>query len=399
MHYLNILFWVFFYKILSHIIPKDEHSIVFGSWKGELYADNSRYLAEYIDKHYPEYKLYWVGNKTVEKEIAKYDQNIHFLEKGKFLTSLKVMRCKYCFVSQKYHIDISKYSLSDGATICYLHHGTPIKKWGDDGLNKKHSETRFDKTYDLITSKVVNYDYYASSSPLNSEVLCTAMKSCGCNKDKIIPSGTPRNDMLVKYDPQKALEYKSLYSAYLGITGSPVVIMYLPTYRRLDNGTFTFSQLTEDQYAAINELLKKHNAILIEKSHFVGKESGERQNSDRIFFADKGVNVQEMLMFTDVLISDYSGAFLDFSLLDRPIVHFVYDYEFYRDQDSGLYYDISDFNAGAIAKDFNELCLTLSDALDGKDGYTDRRRYVRNKYMEYEKGNASQNLFETIIKR
>lgn len=408
-HSVIILFWVLVYKILSFLIPKDKNSIVFGSWKGELFADNSRYLAEYIGRNHPEYKLYWVGKKSIETDVSKSDFDIQYLEMGRFSTNIKILRCGYCFVSQKYHLDISKYRLSDRAVICYLHHGTPIKKWGDDGLNKERALTLANKTYDRLTSRIVDYNYYASSSQLNSEVLCTAMKSCNCSKDKIISSGTPRNDMLVNYHPDKAIEYKKSYFDKLGISGKPVVIMYLPTYRRLGNSEFTFSELNVAQSEQVNKLLNDHNAVIIEKSHFAGKELVNREKvsmkerlsdnkvASRIFFADKGVNVQEMLMFTDVLISDYSGAFLDFSLLDRPIVHYVYDYEYYRDQDSGLYYDISDFHAGAITENFDQLCKALEVILDGEDSFGERRRYVRNKYMQYEQGKASQTLFETII--
>ena len=412
MHSIAILFWTFFYKTLSYIIPKDKRSIVFGSWKGELFADNSRYLAEYIGRNYPEYKLYWVGKRLIEKDVLKADYDIHFLEMGKFLTNLKIMSCGYCFVSQKYHLDISKYRLSDGAVVCYLHHGTPIKKWGDDGLNKERALTWVNRIYDRLTSRALDYNYYASSSQLNSEVLCTAMKSCNCSMDKILPSGTPRNDMLVGYDSEKASEYKKYYFEKLGVSGNPTVIMYLPTYRRLGGGEFTFSEMDDEQYGQVIKVLANHNAVIVEKSHFAGKESANKEKSygldvpsnndqekaNHIFFADKGVNVQEMLMFTDVLISDYSGAFLDFALLDRPIVHYVYDYEFYRDQDSGLYYDISDFHAGAIAENFDQLCSALEEVLDGKDAFRERRKYVRNKYMQYERGKASQNLFEKIVR-
>lgn len=104
-----------------------------------------------------------------------------------------------------------------------------------------------------------------------------------------------------------------------------------------------------------------------------------------------------MLMFTDIVISDYSGAFLDFILLDRPVIHFVYDYKYYKDVDSGLYYDIEDFGAGAITSTLEELIKELQQLLSGKDEYCCKRKYVREKYMKYEIGKSSQMIVETVI--
>ena len=104
-------------------------------------------------------------------------------------------------------------------------------------------------------------------------------------------------------------------------------------------------------------------------------------------------------MFTDILISDYSGVFLDYCILDRPMIHFAFDYEYYRDIDSGLYYDIEDFSGGAITKSFDETCKEIESILSGKDNYADKRHYVRNKYLEYEKGKASEIIVKTIFKQ
>ena len=384
--------------MIALIVPKDNHSIVFGSWRGESFSDNTRYLAEYIGEHYPEYRLYWVGKKKIREDVNQSPAKLHFLEMGKIKSNVKIMRCKYCFVSQKYHVDIFKYNILHNTVLCYLHHGTPVKQWGDDGLNKRKAVSRIEKLHDSFIGRSVNYTFYASSSPLNSKILCTAMKSCGCTMEKIIPSGTPRNDMLINYDPKRTSQLKQLYLERFGIDITKKVIMYLPTYRRLDGDMFSFFDLNTEDTRKINKLLEENNAVLIEKSHFAGKEPSNQERNQNLYFATKNSNVQEMLLFTDILISDYSGAFFDFSLLDRPIIHYAYDYETYRDVDSGLYFELNEFNAGAICREFDELCTALSDELAGKDSFSLRRKEIRNKYMEYEQGTASEMIFNTVVK-
>ena len=42
---------------------------------------------------------------------------------------------------------------------------------------------------------------------------------------------------------------------------------------------------------------------------------------------------------SDILVTDYSSCFFDFLILDRPIIHFLYDYDYYKEKDRGLYYE------------------------------------------------------------
>lgn len=387
------------YAFISRIVRKDEKAIVLGSWKGESFTDNSRYFAEYIIKNHPDYKVYWVGKKTIEKEIAEKCPEIIFLEKDKFKTNVAITKAKYCLFSQKYHIDISKYNLMHNTITCYLHHGVPIKKWGDDGLNQLHRTTKFDKWKGQITGSLLDYDYYASSSPLNTDVLLTAMKTFGCTRDKVLSSGTPRDDMLVNYDDEFSKERKDYYSDIIDYKKDQKIVLYLPTYRRVTEDIFSLAILNNEQRKRLEEVLEKYNAVIIEKSHFAEKVQFDGYLSENIKFVNQGVNVQEMYLFTDILISDYSSALLDYLLLNRPIIDFIYDYEEYKNVDSGLYYDIEDYYAGEVARNFNELLIALERILSGDDAFANRRAEMREKYMKFETGHASEIIFDKVIKQ
>jgi CDP-glycerol glycerophosphotransferase len=111
------------------------------------------------------------------------------------------------------------------------------------------------------------------------------------------------------------------------------------------------------------------------------------------------VNIQELLLVIDVLISDYSSILFDYVLLDKPSICFAYDYEYYRDIDSGLYYEIDDYSTGRVTSSFEETCEELERLLMGYDNYVDKRKYVREKYMPYDQGHASEIIINTVIKR
>jgi CDP-glycerol glycerophosphotransferase len=104
-----------------------------------------------------------------------------------------------------------------------------------------------------------------------------------------------------------------------------------------------------------------------------------------------------MLLFSDIVISDYSGAYVDFILLNRPVIHFIYDYEEYQEYDSGLYYELDDFSAGVVTRTFRETVVELDRILKGFDKYGEKRRTFKKNFLEFESGTACKNIAEAIL--
>ena len=49
-----------FNYFFSFIIPIDKNLWVFGAWFGEKYADNSKYLFEYVNENHTEIRAVWL---------------------------------------------------------------------------------------------------------------------------------------------------------------------------------------------------------------------------------------------------------------------------------------------------------------------------------------------------
>ena len=56
------------------------------------------------------------------------------------------------------------------------------------------------KIYKKTAGKQEKYDFFISSSPLNTCCIKSAMQNYGPTEDNIIASGTPRNDFLFSYN-------------------------------------------------------------------------------------------------------------------------------------------------------------------------------------------------------
>lgn len=397
----------FLLYILSFAVPRKQNRYAFGSWFGTNYIDNSRYLYEYILSHDPKAELIWIGDKSIKTRLSG-NPRTRVYSRDSIRAVWALLRSRYMFCSQLCDVDLCKFYVYRGAVVTYLHHGVPVKRWGDDAVRVSSKRKRFRGLRRLsrrLNVEPFQYDYFIATSPLNRENNLTALKSRGCTPEKIIDSGYPRNDMLVNFDPAKARHLKEVFCEEYRIDSQKRIVLYLPTFRRKGTPTRSFvpESLSKEDYETLRRVLTETDAVLVEKCHIA---EDLAPNTEKGFFEsgnvlhltnDRKVNVQELLLFADVLISDYSGAFLDFVLLDRPIIHYAYDYEEYRDFDSGLYYPIEEFAAGDIVRTHRELCVSLRENLTGIKDDRIKRARVRQTYMSYEQGTASETIWKTVI--
>jgi CDP-glycerol glycerophosphotransferase len=103
------------------------------------------------------------------------------------------------------------------------------------------------------------------------------------------------------------------------------------------------------------------------------------------------------LLSTDILITDYSSCYFDFLLLNRPIIHYVYDYDQYKNQDRGLYYSIDKAKGGAVGYNFEELIVCIENYLQNEklDGLL--RKKTREEFVNYENGKSSEEITNYIL--
>ena len=387
---------------LSCFIRRKNNWLAFGSWQGKYYIDNSRYLFEYIRSVNNTLNLVWIGDKSVEKQIAPSD-NVYVVRKNSLKSIVLLLKCKYMFCSQMHFEDLCDYNVYNKAVITYLHHGMPVKKWGADSA-KTHisfdSKSGLKELIRTIIGSNIKYSFFATSSMKQIITNLSSLDYRGSSLDNNLPSGTPRNDFLLSVVKEDIMSFKKLYSQKIGFAHDKVIVLYLPTYRRSGKATFSFVDDTQNEIDSIVSLLKSKNAILIEKNHIAednNSKSAVNQIDNTIFHVNQDVNIQEILSFTDVLISDYSGAFLDYVLLDRPIIHFAYDYSEYKNEDSGLYYEIDEFAAGPVVSNVDGLLNAIEDAINNPDRYHELRKRISSSFMEYELGHASEYLYKRIV--
>ncbi|MBD3808354.1 MAG: CDP-glycerol glycerophosphotransferase family protein, partial [Epsilonproteobacteria bacterium] len=119
LYLLNLpLYWI------SRLVPKDENIWIFGAWFGEKYADNSKYLFEYMSKNHPEIRAIWLTTNKSTLDLIKskgYESYSTYSLKGYYFSA----RANFSFVSTAFN-DVNIFIPSK--CIINLWHGNPLKK-------------------------------------------------------------------------------------------------------------------------------------------------------------------------------------------------------------------------------------------------------------------------------
>ena len=365
---------------LSLFIKRDDKKIMFGAWKGEKVADNPRYLMEYIQKNHPEYKCYWVINSLDNEYVQKYN-DVVFVKQNSLKQLLAALGCKYFFTSHPLYSDICRYNNAwRGAQTVYLTHGACLKKVRPYYYSFPF---KYIVTHNEIEENILK-DYKVIS-----------------DSNSALKLGEPRNDYLINADSAERERVKRLFAEKFSFSPDKTIITYMPTFRKHGAEIKSLFEYGEKSKELLN-FLKENNCVMVEKFHrtsmmldsFVKTENVD----DVIVNIDNSVETQELLLITDILICDYTSAIADYALTGNKALFYVYDYDFYKDEDQGLNFTIDEYSYGPVVYDFENFTSELKKLiLSDKSEFTERRQEVINRMLPFDKGDSCKKIFEKVI--
>ena len=401
-----------FYRILrlfKHILlravaycwPRDRNLIVIGGWCGELYIDNPKYLLDYLLKN-TEFKVVWVGKEHIREQLPKHER-LRFAVKDSLSASWNLLNAKTWVCCQAINIDLTILPILGRAICIDLWHGIPIKFIGEQTPKIKNSGLGLSVLKRLCHKLIYDWkSWIVVSNDRMVDLLCDGVPA-RYNKKRVLKVGTPRNDFLINHASDEKLkgQLRKKYSALLGFDSKKKIVLYLPTWRMSGDDVFTFYNQTLVLQDRWKRMLDRNNGVLIEKHHWGTYARYPSTESSLCSIAisasqQKQIDIQELLLVADLLISDYSGAYIDFALLKRPVLHFAYDLEKYTNEDSGLAYSLQDVAAGPIVLDVNELENVVNQLLK-LEMFSPAEGY--HKLVEYEYGTSSAKIVDFINSR
>ena len=223
----------------------------------------------------------------------------------------------------------------------------------------------------------VDWDYYISASEADIAVVqgCSGFTCPG----KAL--GNPRTDALFAQWDLPAIRTK------LGIPDDKKVLLYAPTFRdwELNAETVSLPNLSA---------LTEEYTVLVRLHPFVSHKLDRSIFNESIINACDHSDLNELLAVSDVLVTDYSSVFIDFSLLEKPTVFYIYDYEAYAKERGGCYLDFHTQLPGPTAQTEDALLATLK-ALQVD---TEKIRQFNQQYNTHNDGNACKRILAELQK-
>ena len=254
-----------------------------------------------------------------------------------------------------------------------------FKTFGYTRLGKPGGPHQYDKNHRM-------YDYAIVSS---QEIARHYAEGFGISDNAILATGIPRTDIFFDSDYESRVK-EELYEKYPQLRDKKVML-FAPTFR--GNGQVT--AYYDIEKLNINELkstLGDEWAIIV-KLHPFCKErfliSEENENS--ILDLSDVDELNDLLFITDLLVTDYSSCIFEASLLNIPMVFYVFDLdEYIRDRD--FYYEFEGFAPGKIVKTEDE----LFECIKNKDFEDFKIADFKNKFFDNTDGKSSERIAQKI---
>jgi len=381
---------------VSVLVPQKKNLVLFIGKDGGGFFDNVKFLYLYLHRLKPNSIEYYflTEKKSVYKSLKQHNLPVVF---HPTLRSIYVLLRARVLVSSGGWKKKHKYYLSHRAKKVQLWHGVGFKKSGLPVPKvAKYHNLLIGRLYNAIRGERENpiYDLFISTSEFFTQnAFAKAFRA-----KYFLESGYPRNDIFFKeqLDDYDLLETEigSLCKINKLRSDGFKAVLYAPTWgehgdNAIKSGTLNLNELS--QFA------KKHKLIFVLKFHPSIHCVDEFKLLDNIIIYDRTKDIQPLLRVSDILITDYSSVYMDYLLLDRPIIFFPYNYQQYVESQNGLLFDYDSMTPGPKCYSQDQLQEALKDCiLNQRDDFSTQRENLRNMAFKYKDGKACERIWNFV---
>lgn len=344
---------------LFKVFSINENRITFIVDSGESFKGNLDYIKREFEKR---------GN---------FEFDFFYKDKLSFTAFRNLATSRYVFLNDNF-FPIAFMNFKDDAVVTQL--------WHAPGASKKFGASVDPDSIDILKKISANTDYLIVSSRHIVEYYSEAFQM---PKDKIKPLGLPRADYYFESHDIDGL--KSRFFDRYGISNGKKIILYAPTFRDEEKYNNVFDYLDLEKF---NEELGSEY-ILALRLHPKIRDFYNDDISAKGMYIDCSdyPSEQELMLMSDILITDYSSIMIEFAMLDKPVVFFTYDFDSYMTNERGFYFDFKSTVPGPVVYDSNQLINTISD----KDFNEDKLlKFAKTQFDEID-GKSSERVVDFLL--
>lgn len=367
-YFVKIIFVMIFY--IFRVFRIKQKKILFQNFGGNNYGDNPKYIADELIKN-NEFELVWVVKNI---DYSKFPNGIRLVKKYSF-------RYFYDMVTSKVWVNNARFEWF----VRKRKHQFYIQTWhGGVGLKKveQAAQDTLPKKY-IIGAK--NDSKMIDAAISNSKYRTDIYKNSFWYTGKVYEYGSPRNDIYFRKNLTDKIREK--IRNYYSIDDDKKILLFAPTFR--SDKKFNYLSFN------IEQLLKELNYeyVLFVRMHADTKISIDINNSN-VIDVSSYPDVNELMIASDMAISDYSSLIFDYIYTKKPIYLYAPDYDTYIKERGFLV----DYNSLPFPICFNK--SKLIESIKNNEfnlKKKDIQKFISNKRI-VDDGNASRRVVSMIRK-
>ena len=377
--------------LFSFVVPKQKNLIIMGGGDAKAFQGNPKYILLYL-KNNKDFNCYWsTKSQDVIRALAQID--VPYINPYSFNGFFLLLRAKYHFIEKSSYDTYYSHRISGRFNFIQTWHAIPTKLVGVDALtllSDNNGYTLENKFFNGMLKKMnffsrQRYKYIISTSDYVSNIFEKAFEN-----NNIIKTGYPRNDIF--YDNSLSTrDYKKIFD----LEKYNRIFLYAPTFR---DGTLTVSPFSDKIYE-LNQYLKQTNSVLIIKKHPWEKNLQVASDLTNVIdVSKKSIDIQEILIHVDLLITDYSSTFFDFMATKKPVIFYTYDYQYYLSKCRGMYYDFKAELQGPFADDEESLIHYIKsyEKWSVTPDYIKQYDLVLDKFNSFQDAHSSKRIIDFL---
>ena len=365
----------FFINVLRLFIRTEDKLILFNSFAGRSFDDSPKAIFDTMknDPRYKGYRLVWAFHEPDKYQVEgaekiKTDGLIYF----------KTALAARVWVTNS---SVERGLRFRGKNTLYFNtwHGTPMKKMGTD-INEGN------QSFGATDDKDAGFDVMMSQGRFDTDVFS---RSFGIPRERFLEAGLPRNDILANVTDEERRTIREK----LNISENQTAVLYCPTFREYEKDEHYGVVMKPPMDLEKWEKQLGKDYVLLIRAHYEVSAVMEIKENEHIRNMTDYPILSELFIASDVLISDYSSVFFDYSITGKPMLHFTYDYDKYSSE-RGMYFDIRDYLTGGSDEDkIIHILLTMDKEKESGKTIRFRDTYV-NHY-----GNATRAAVDCIAEK
>lgn len=354
----------------------DPRKAVFSSFDFRSYNDNPRVISEKLHEMAPDFRIIWLVRdpKAMKSVVPSYvtlrqaisRQAFRDMATARFWVDNFSKRPYLTFVrGEQYYINT-------------WHGDRPFKRIVYD--TTPPSEYRLEEDASLLVS--------------GSDYGDRMYRSAFHYKGEILSDGMPRNDCLVNATEEDRLRIRRK----LNVPDDVSLLLFAPTFRLINLDTDNRQNVGLDVPRVLDRLEERTGKkwLCLYRTHYFMPGLNLKTAADRMLDVTKYPEMADLLLASDVLLTDYSSCAGDYALLRRPILLYQDDKQDYAAHDRGLYFDPADspFMTANDPDELDRLILSLDF-----DKAAENCDAVNEFFGSHESGRSAESVCRWILDR